>query len=589
MAVPTTARVAAAMDALGAELPADAARLLVYRLLRVELARQRGLRAPVPGGTGSQEALELLRVVDGADPGADDVGALARLHQELLAPGDRRGAGVYFTPAWLVEHLLDQALEPTLDEHPPDQVRVCDPSCGSGLFLVAVARRLRRRGVPWSAVLERVHGIDIDPGAAELARLGLWLTALDEGDSPDLPDPAVHVGDALDGEPPGAPYDVVVGNPPFLNRLERRTAPDRDVGRRWTEQSRGALRGYTDVSAVFLHRATTWLRPGGRVALVQPQSLLAARDAAGVRRHLAEAGALESLWAGERPVFDAGVLTCAPVVRLGGDQGPVSTFHGETAEPGGRVDPGDLSGTWSHLVAAALGIPVVRLETGAAGVVGDVAVCTADFRDQYYGLRPHVREAGDCPDGVPLVTTGLIDPARSLWGRRPTRFLKQQWRAPVVDPGSLVADDALARWAASRRVPKVLVATQGQVVEAVADEAGDWLPSVPTLTVVPRTASVWHLLAVLLAPPVSAHAATTYAGAGLSMRAVKLSAKQVALLPLPAEGEEWDRAADLVREAQRAPTDEGRLARLESMGVLMCAAYDVEPERVLPWWRERLR
>ena len=73
-------------------------------------------------------------------------------------------------------------------------------------------------------------------------------------------------------------YHVVVGNPPFLNRLERRTAPDRELGRRWSEESRGALRGYTDVSAVFLHRATAWLRPGGRVALVQPQSLLAARD-----------------------------------------------------------------------------------------------------------------------------------------------------------------------------------------------------------------------------------------------------------------------------------------------------------------------
>ena len=330
MAVPAAVRVTAAMDALGAEAPADVARLAVYRLLRVELARQRGLSVGLPDGVtegAAQEALALLRV-DEPDPRSDDVSGLAQLHQQLLERADRRRTGVYFTPARLVDHLLDQALEPALDEHPPEQVRVCDPSCGSGLFLVAAARRLRRRGVPWRVVLERVHGVELDPGAAELARLGLWLAAVDDGAGPDLPEPAVHVGDALDGEPPGAPYDVVVGNPPFLNRLERRTAPDRELGRRWTEQSEGALRGYTDVSAVFLHRAVSLVRPGGRVGLVQPQSLLAARDAAGVRRHLSQVGALESLWASERPVFDAGVLTCAPVVRVGGVQGPVSTFHG---------------------------------------------------------------------------------------------------------------------------------------------------------------------------------------------------------------------------------------------------------------------
>ena len=63
----------------------------------------------------------------------------------------------------------------------------------------------------------------------------------------------------------------------------------------------------------------------------------------------------------------------------------------------------------------------------------------------------------------------------------------------------------------------------------------------------------------------------------------------MARLPLPAAGEEWDGAAELAREAQRAPTDEARRAHLESMGDLMCAAYDVDPVVVLPWWRERLR
>lgn len=50
---------------------------------------------------------------------------------------------------------------------------------------------------------------------------------------------------------------------------------------------------------------------------------------------------------------------------------------------------------------------------------------------------------------------------------------------------------ALARWAEARMVPKLLVAAQGRVVDA----SGDWLPSVPVLTVVPHhPEDLWRLL-----------------------------------------------------------------------------------------------
>jgi hypothetical protein len=242
------------------------------------------------------------------------------------------------------------------------------------------------------------------------------------------------------------------------------------------------------------------------------------------------------------------------------------------------VPAGDLVGAWGHLLAASLGIPELRWRT--SGVLGDLAECTADFRDQYYGLDGAVEEAGEDgpgPGRVPLVTTGLVDPARCDWGVRPTRFLKQAWDAPVVVLDRL--DDRLAAWARARLVPKVLVGTQGRVLEAVADPDGRWLPSVPAISVVPRGDRLWHVLAVLVAPPVSVHAATTYAGTALDASAVKISAKQVAALPLPVRQEPWDEAAALLSQAQEAA--------LPRAAELMCAAYDVPPGPVLDWWTER--
>ena len=591
MPVPELARVVAAVDMLRPLAGADA-HVAAYRLLRVELGRQRGVQIAVDADLDDAlvDGVLAMLLVEGSQ--SDDVRELAELHQRLLVPASRKAAGAWFTPQTLVEHLLDQSLEPALDEAAcPAEVSVLDPACGSGLFLVAALHRFVRRGVsPDHALRHCLSGVELDPAAAELARISLWLAALDAGGGAALPEAHVEVGDALVAERSAA-YDVVVGNPPFLNRMERRTALEPAVGRRLATLSQGAVRGYTDVSAVFLHRAVSWVPPGGRVALVQPQSLLAARDASGVRAHVADTCALESLWASAEPVFDAGVLTCAPVLRKGAGQGPVRRFDGPTCRPVPAAEPADLRGTWSHLVADALGVPRVRPRgarpTGGQGTIGDVADCTADFRDQYYGLEPHVREAAECPDGAPLVTTGLIEPAQCRWGASPTRFLKRRWAAPVIDLTSLADASGLARWARARLVPKVLVGTQGRIVEAVVDERGEWLPSVPTITVVPHGTSLWHLLAVLSAPSVAAHAAATYAGSGLTMRSIKLSARQVAALPLPVDDTVWAEGADRARRAQHDPAD--RVVHLEQMGSLMCRAYDVAPDEVLPWWRDRLR
>lgn len=499
---------------------------------------------PVPpdaGGHASDDVVSPWR-----DPAAADL--LGDVHASLLA--DRVGSGSFYTPALLVDWILDRALPAG---HVPT---VLDPACGTGNLLVAVVRRLG------PAAVARVHGVDLDPVAVAIARLRLRLEV--PSVDPGLLERHVRVGDGLGVGPdahPAAPFDVVVGNPPFGGRLRPR-APVPDA----------APAAYTDTSAVFLLRALDLVRPGGTVALVQPLSLLAARDAAPVREAVAARGAVVDLWAEPRPVFPGTpVLTCVPVVRVG--------------ETGGLLADDVGRSEWGALAAPAYGVPSATPRT--RGVLADLASCTADFRDQYYGLAPHVREASELADTTtraPLLTTGLIDPARCRWGETTTRFAKQGWRSPVVDLDSLHADGTLSSWVRHRLVPKVLVAPQGRVVEAVVDEDGTWLPSVPVVSVTCAADRLWHVLAVLLSPPVVAQAAARYLGTGLSAGALKLSARQVAALPLPADPDAWDEGARLAELAQRSSDDE-RGATLAAVAEAMCAAYD--DHEALEWWLER--
>lgn len=473
----------------------------------------------------------------------------ATRHEQGLARDERRQRGVFYTPAALVDRVLDLVLDPVLDEvADPLSLRVLDPACGAGVFLAAAAERIAARaGVP----IEQAHGclvgIDLDAAAVDVARAC-------------LPGADLVVGNGLLA--PVEPVDVVVGNPPFLSQLRKATAMSREDVAEVRRLLGDLVRPYTDISALFLAHSTQVVRPGGRVGLVQPLSVLAARDAAPVRDHLEQHGSVD-LWASPEPEFaDASVFTCVVAFRRG--------------QPSVRARVRS-SPTWGPLAAAAFGIPLgISLDTPlgdpavGGGVLGDLGEVTADFRDQYYGLREHLADGGP---GFPLITTGLIEPGRCEWGRRDARIFKQRWQRPTVRADVLAGP--LGEWARKRLVPKVLIGTQGRIIEAVADEAGEWLPSVPVISL--ATDRPWHALAVLHAPPVVAHAAATWLGSGLSPASIKLSARQVAALPLPADEAGWDRAAELARAGEVADC-----ARV------MTSAYGAGQD-VLGWWEERAR
>ena len=183
---------------------------------------------------------------------------------------------------------------------------------------------------------------------------------------------------------------------------------------------------------------------------------------------------------------------------------------------------------WSDVVTDALGVPALP-SLATNGALGGRVRLSANFRDQYYALVPAV---ADHAIGPPLVTSGLIDPGRSRWGERPITFARHRHARPRVDLSALPA--WMQRWSADLLVPKVLIANQTRVIEAVADPAGAWLPGVPVLTARPTNAAdVWPVAAVLTSPVASAWAWHRAAGTGLSAETLRLGPRWLAELPWP--------------------------------------------------------
>ena len=137
---------------------------------------------------------------------------LGRVFEGVMEPGERHATGSYYTPAALVEAVLQQALaawlagrmgissgeaerriaEPdSLTRHAFRGVRLLDPAAGSGGFLLGALRllagpaRARGRAVRLRTVLRSsIYGVDLNGAAVRLAELRLWLevAAAEAGD-----------------------------------------------------------------------------------------------------------------------------------------------------------------------------------------------------------------------------------------------------------------------------------------------------------------------------------------------------------------------------------------------------------------------
>jgi hypothetical protein len=151
------------------------------------------------------------------------------------------------------------------------------------------------------------------------------------------------------------------------------------------------------------------------------------------------------------------------------------------------------------------------------------------------------------------------------------RFAKREHAHPRVDVSRLTG--RFPAWARRKLVPKVLVANQTRVIEAVADPRGEWLPGVPVSTVTPAVGvDVWELAAVLTSPVATVLAWHSVAGTGLSAATIRLTPAVLAATPWPAGS--LDHAVTALQAGD-----------IGACGAAVCAAYGLsDADELLAWW-----
>jgi hypothetical protein len=213
----------------------DTANLPNRKLLAAILSLSRTEDTSVKGGA-------IRRSVDFANLGSEELGSvyesLLELTPRLFTPdglfvlraasgNERKSTGSYYTPRSLINSLLDTALEPVIsnaiDKLPNDKaeiallnLKVCDPACGSGHFLLAAGDRLAMRLAkirtsdeePSTLAFQHarrdvigkcLYGVDLNPMAVELCKVSLWMDALEPGKPLSFLDHHIQHGNSLIG------------------------------------------------------------------------------------------------------------------------------------------------------------------------------------------------------------------------------------------------------------------------------------------------------------------------------------------------------------------------------------------------------
>lgn len=549
------------------------------------------------------EALLPLRVPTGwAGPWL-----LGELYEAALAP-EVRAAGAHYTPADLATRLV-ALVAPS--GRTAVRARVWDPACGGGVFLLAAAEALvAAGGAPQRIVAEQLWGTDIDPGAVAVCEAALCWWGSKHGTDVG-PGPHLGVGDALLGHDEGGPLEVaeasgfslVVGNPPFQGQLARRSVRSATITASLRERwGKDLVRPYTDTASLFLVAGARALAPDGRMLLILPTSVLAARDAEPARAAVASRAELHGLWMAGEAVFGAAVDVCAVLLRRrvskdGDDRdgAVVQCWHGPRVTELPRATrrsiahltgPAGGAEVWAGHALAALGVPDPPVRSN--GWLGSIISARAGFRDEYYGLVGQVAEAPESPLGTgpdrlpeglaPLITSGLIEPGRCVWGERGASFARQRFERPAVDLRALAAVGGRASaWVRSTAVPKVVVASQTRVGEAAVDPTGRWVASTPTIAVLADPDRLWAIAAVICSPVGSIAALAATAGAARGGAAIRQSVASITGLPLPVDGEAWAAGGEALRLQDR-----------KGFLVAMAAAYGlVDSSEVDDWWSAR--
>ena len=244
-----------------------------------------------------RENKDLLRMHYDYQPGEDVLGLL---YMSIRDIGSRKAAGSYYTPTEVVKQMVSGIVKNlyntinTIERNDSDHIRVLDPCCGTGNFLIQLSKMIP---------MGQIYACDIDELSVQLARFNLALThsfqcenkktisktSLNIEDLNRIYDNITCRNFLIKDDSADIYFDVIVGNPPWGYVF------DCDMRDYLRKKYRTAGKRGIESYDVFVERSLELLVDGGVLELVLPEAILDVRNHRDVRQVIAENSDIEGV------------------------------------------------------------------------------------------------------------------------------------------------------------------------------------------------------------------------------------------------------------------------------------------------------
>lgn len=534
--------------------------------------------------------------------------ALGQLHEMFLdkeiSPGTklpkvgrRKSVGAYYTPEAIahyitqntVGHLLNSCLE---SEQTP--LRILDPACGGGIFLLTAYQVLLdhketlTQAERSQILLDHLYGVDLDPQAVEVTQLSLLLKLLESLPHPDLnqlPDLShnIQVGNAIVGRDASQShkalqqealypldwqtafpqamqsggFEVVIGNPPYIDsETMTRSLPH---CRHYCTTHYEAAAGNWDLFCVFIEKALELCKPGGLSSLIVPNKLLSADYAAGARSLLQRNQLLSIRDYSRVSVFAVAVYPLVYVVQKS-TPSPGSTLRYEFMQSVKEVayshvipqaieldlsDPNPLdseqpfsrrNSPWLITAKPQQADLILRLQQFPA--LGAIAQVTgAATVAEAYAIQLLIQESQTpTPEDLCLINSGTLDRYCLLWGKKRLRYLGKSYLYPVI-PAHLRQHLPCKR-EQQAIAPKIVVAGMTKQLECALDATGAFLAAKST-SIIQSAIDLRYLLGILNSKLIHFYFASSFASNSLSGGYLRVGPPQLKQIPIYWGNGQW--------------------------------------------------
>ncbi|MDU4959984.1 MAG: N-6 DNA methylase [Sporomusaceae bacterium] len=519
----------------------------------------------------------------------------ASVYEQSLDRQTRQAGGIYYTPPYIIEYILLHTLEQA-DVTANPWLRVLDPACGSGRFLLAAydvllrkfqaqLPQLRRRHAAQEAAAaaaaaplgpgywreENLHrhvvehclfGADSDAAALQMTAAALAAKAPGREAAANL----VHCDSLYKWEQEPQPadtgrdaaafwrrdFDFVIGNPPYIP-VTRMSPAQKAYYRSRYQCAAGRLNTFS----LFLERAIE--KASRQVAMIVPSRLLLNTQYGAIRRHILQHTALERIYEASEAVFaDTVVDTVVLIMRKrGGSALPpvVIERRCQAATVAEAVRPEALLSTAGSFISFAAGraefAAVADLEKravalGSVATIRDGIIQGAVGGELFLGARPQPD-----PHCKPVLRGQLIEP---FFCGEPEYICYDRERLTQLEASRTQGRGRGLRLrspAIFEQVKIVSRQTADHIIAAMDEQGCYYMNTLHGTTVTDAAFDPWYVLAVMNSALIRCWYAWRFSETGRSFAQVKIAnLRTLPVLSLPAGQRE--QAACLARQATAA-------------------------------------